>query len=51
MTEVLGISLIELDKTLIDTANSMLEHGVLKKSKKSLKSKEEPAPPAEGLYF
>lgn len=48
MQEVLKISPIELEKTVIDTANSMLEQGVIKKSKKSLKPKKEDSPQAEG---
>ena len=37
MVEVLKISPTDLEKTVIDTANSFIEQGIIKKSKKSLK--------------
>ncbi|RWS14510.1 putative uncharacterized oxidoreductase-like protein, partial [Dinothrombium tinctorium] len=41
MQEVLGITPTELEKTIIDTANSLIERGVVKKPKKARKTKEE----------
>jgi hypothetical protein len=41
MTEVLQITPTELEKTVIDTANSFIEQGIIKKSKKSLKKEKE----------
>lgn len=41
MTEVLKISPTDLEKTVIDTANSMIEHGIIKKSKKITKKERE----------
>jgi len=37
MQEVLKVTPIELEKTIIDTANSFIEEGIIKKSKKSQK--------------
>ena len=51
MTEVLKITPIELEKTVIDTANSMIEQGVIKKSKKSLKKKEDAPQDEEGKFL
>lgn len=47
MIEVLKITPTDLEKTVIDTANSMIELGVIKKSKKS-KPKSESGAEAEG---
>lgn len=47
MQEVLKITPTDLEKTVIDTANSMIELGVIKKSKKS-KPKSESGAEAEG---
>ena len=51
MQEVLKITPIDLEKTVIDTANSMIEMGVIKRSKKSLKPKKENAPQEEGKFL
>lgn len=47
MQEVLKITPTDLEKTVIDTANSMIELGVIKKSKKS-KPKSESGAETEG---
>ena len=41
MTEILKISPTDLEKTIIDTANSMIEQGIIKKSKKITKKERE----------
>lgn len=41
MTQVLKISPTDFEKTVIDTANSMIEHGIIKKSKKVTKKERE----------
>ena len=54
MQEVLKITPTDLEKTVIDTANSFIEQGIIKKSKKSLKKAKEDsdaanAPTEEGM--
>lgn len=52
MQEVLKIAPTDLEKTVIDTVNSFIEQGIIKKSKKSLKKEKEdsvvPAPTENG---